>query len=108
MKMDKDQKIHQKYLSDICCDISQHSEWRCKLFDNPENMKFEITPESIDDMFLSLSKKIRKYNLKYIVERVPAQDLGYPVENPLEIVFKFYPKSYSDLTHFSFNNPDSR
>ncbi|MEP1630874.1 MAG: hypothetical protein ABJI60_11745 [Kangiellaceae bacterium] len=99
--MDEIKKLHQKYLADVRCDVSQHSGWRVRLFDNAENTKFQITSESVRDVFQSLSDNIAKHNLKFIVEKVQNCDSK-------DVTFKFYPENYPEMVKYSFNNPESR
>jgi hypothetical protein len=100
--METDKELHQKFLADIRCDVSQHRDWRIRLFDHAVNTKFEITPESIADNYKKLSENIAKYNLKYIVEKVRSEEGS---EATKDVVFKFYPKNYPELVKYSFNNP---
>ncbi len=97
----EDRNLHSNYLADIRCDVSQHPEWRELLFVNDENIKFDISSESVGDIFKSLAKNIEIYSLNFVVEKVSSKDM--PCDED-EIVFKFYPKHYPDLVNYSFNN----
>ena len=103
--MDLDKELHQRFLADIRCDVSQHSSWRIQLFENAENTKFEISSESVGDIFQSLSANIAKYDLRFIVEKVPNVKSG---QSAKDVVFKFYPKNHPELVKYSFNNSASR
>lgn len=95
------QEIILEVLGEIRSDISQHMEWRRKLFDHPEHTKFEVTAESVKNTFPSLAQKIQRANLVFIVEKENGSSKD-------AVVFKFYPASYPEYVKVSFNNPTIR
>lgn len=97
--MNKDS--HLKLLEDVRCDVSQHMGWRRRLFDNPDNTIFEVTPESIEDIYPSLAEAIRSKSLNFMVEKENGDSID-------SVVFKFYPASYPEYVKLSFNNPKAR
>jgi hypothetical protein len=105
MNANKDRMLHKHYLADIRCDVSQHSGWRGRVFDNKENSKFTITPESIEDVFRILARDIKTHHLEFIVEKILAEQMAVKLSDPTDIVFQFYPKNYPELIKYSFNNP---
>ena len=99
-----DKKLHERYLADIRCDVSQHSKWRALLFLNNENTPFHISAESIADVFDRLARIIGKHNLQYIVERISEEEYGITLDPEFKIVFKFYPANYPEFVKYSFIN----
>ncbi|WDT86644.1 hypothetical protein [Alteromonas sp. 009811495] len=97
--MNKD--AHLKFLADVRCDVSQHMKWRRRLFDNPDNTKFEVSPESIEDLFPTLAECIRSEGLRFMVEKEDGDSVN-------AVVFKFYPTLYPEYVKVSFNNPEAR
>ncbi|GEA11143.1 hypothetical protein [Alteromonas sp. KUL49] len=68
-------EAHVQLLGEIRSEISQHMQWRRKLFDHPDNTEFEITPESVEDTCPSLAKKIRAQSLKFVVVKNNGESL---------------------------------
>lgn len=69
--------------------------------------RIQIDKRNDNDLSNFLQSKIKRYNLKYKIEKIPyEQAIGWE-DFPKEYIFmKFYPTEFPNICDISSNNPD--
>lgn len=104
-----DRKLHRVYLGRGIIDISQVDTWRRRLFEARLLESFLIDHrrcEGLDVYARETVDALRRYNLRYLVARVPAEWTPFEVADwhGFEI-FRFQALRYPDIVAYSANNP---
>lgn len=106
MKKRLDKKIHKKWLEMGVIDASQKSYWRKKLFEAEYHQAFPIDKNHLESILPDVAKAIKKYNLRYLVAKVPADEAEPWLSEGGLIIFKFWAINHPSVKMFSGNNPD--
>lgn len=100
-------KLHKQFLIDVTYQVSISSHWRKLILSMDSKSINQIDKRNDADLSNFLQRKIRRYNLKYMIVKIPyEQAIGWD-DFPADYIFmKFYPTEFSSIYDISSNNPD--
>lgn len=84
-------------------DASQSPHWRSILFKAEENEPFRVDKEHVEGLSRTTVAAIKRYNLRFLVAKVPSEIAETWLSEGGKVIFKFWCSDYPALNSFSGN-----